>query len=187
MGRSAKHNIPVAMWPAVLAVVTLVCVCVPAMAGCTDLTASDTHPTATVMGTIPADLTGTLPVSTESTTTTSTVAPNPVSQGSRDYAASLGGTDRYGETLWFVIGESVKSEARAKELLEPAKAIGDTQMYFIVQLSDNFDGMRAGYWVIFEAYDHNPPDYDVDWCRRAFPEAYVKKATVMTHDPIPVR
>jgi hypothetical protein len=99
----------------------------------------------------------------------------------------LGGTSHKGEKLYFIIGASLGSEAQAKTRLEPAKAVGDTQMNFIVQLSDNFAGMTPGYWVIFEAYDGYPPPEDIEWCRRAFPDAYVKAATVLTDDPIPVR
>jgi len=62
----------------------------------------------------------------------------------------------------------------------------DVQMYFIVQKSDNFDGMKPGWWVIVESYRKQPDEEQLVWVKRAFPEAYVKKATVMTADPIPV-
>jgi hypothetical protein len=86
-----------------------------------------------------------------------------------------------------VIGASVRTEAQAKTKLEPAKAVGDMQSNFIVQLSDNFAGMTPGYWVVFEAYDGYPSAEDLQFCRRPFPSAYVKAATVLTADPIPVR
>lgn len=151
---------------------------------CNDLTetTSETAATDTTLA-----VTSTAPTTTEAPVTTTTKASNPVSQESRDYAASLGGTSHKGEKLYFVIGASLGSEAQAKAQLEPAKAVGDTQMYFIVQLSDNFDGMTPGYWVIFEAYDSYPASEDIEWCRRAFPSAYVKSATVLSDDPIPVR
>lgn len=156
---------------------------------CSELTTSTSAITETTLA-----VTSTEPITTEAsttteapTTTTTTEAPNPVSQESRDYAASLGGTSHKGETLFFVIGASLGSEAQAKTQLEPAKAVGDTQMNFIVQLSDNFEGMTPGYWVIFEAYDSYPAEWDIEWCRRAFPSAYVKSAKVLTDDPIPVR
>jgi hypothetical protein len=153
------------------------------LSACSDLPAGDTvtPTTATVLET-----TSSAPVPTEGTTTTATV-PNPVSQESRDYAAWLGGTSHKGEKLYFVIGASLRSEAQAKARLEPAKAVGDMQSNFIVQLSDNFAGMTPGYWVIFEAYDGYPSDDDLFFCRRPFPDAYVKTATVLTDDPIPVR
>jgi hypothetical protein len=161
------------------------------VAACTDL--MDTGSTVTGAPGTTVLKTTTLSSTSESTTTsaptlTTTTTMVSVSEESKAYAESLGGTDRYGEELWFVIGQgALSSEAQAKTLLEPAKVVGQEQMYFIVQLSDNFDGMTPGYWIIFEAYDDYPPPEDIEWCRRVFPDAYVKSAIVMTHDPIPVR
>ena len=159
------------------------------LAACTDLTGGSDFP---ATSTRPTGLTTAVPGTTVTevpgtTVTPTTEAPNPVSQESRDYAESLGGTSHRGETLYFVIGASLGSEAQAKAQLEPAKAVGDMQSNFIVQLSDNFLGMTPGYWVIFEAYDGYPSDDDLLFCRRPFPDAYVKTATVLTDDPIPVR
>lgn len=120
-------------------------------------------------------------------TTEITGAVSHLSQESLDYALWLGGASHKGETLCFVIGASVGSEAQAQALLEPAKAVGDMQSNFIVQLSDNFEGMNPGYWVVFEAYDGYPSVEDLEFCRRPFPDAYVKQAKVLTDDPIPVR
>ncbi len=155
------------------------------MSACADLT--DTQPTGPSIRPVSTDITDTEPASTEAPTTSTTMAANAVSQESRDYAASLGGTSHRGEKLYFVIGASLKSEAQAKARLEPAKAVGDMQSNFIVQLSDNFAGMTPGYWVVFEAYDGYPSEEDLLFCRRPFPDAYVKTATVLTDDPIPVR
>jgi len=174
-------------WAALVAFMTLAVALVLGAAGCESLTESETTlaaPTDTVPGTTATEPAITVPLET---TTVSSVAVNPVSQESRDYAASLGGTSHKGEELYFVIGASLSSEAQAKALLEPAKAVGDMQSNFIVQLSDNFAGMTPGYWVIFEAYDGYPSVEDLEFCRRPFPNAYVKKATVLTDDPIPVR
>jgi len=155
---------------------------------CTDLTESSASSTETTVAPEVVESTTTeAPTTTTEAPTTTTEAPNPVSQESRDYAAWLGGTSHQGERLYFVIGASLGSEAQAKARLEPAKAVGDMQSNFIVQLSDNFDGMTPGYWVIFEAYDGYPSDDDLFFCRRAFSDAYVKPATVLTDDPIPVR
>ena len=162
-----------------------------AVAACADLTDTSSTVAQTTATTVLE--TTTVPPTSESTTTT-TAAPTTttttvvgVSEESKAYAASIGGTDRYGQTLWFVIGQgALSSEAQAKTLLEPAKAVGDMQSYFIVQLSDNFDGMTPGYWIIFEAYSGYPEEHELEFCRRPFPDCYVKKATVMTHDPIPL-
>jgi hypothetical protein len=186
MRRDVRRSRPAGLGLAVLIVVALASAAAVGMAGCTDLTGTSSESTGSTLETAPETLTTEASVSTEAPTT-STVAPNPVSQQSRDYAAWLGGTSHKGEKLYFVIGASVKSEAKAKALLEPAKAVGDMQSNFIVQLSDNFAGMTPGYWVIFEAYTGYPSADDLQFCRRPFPSAYVKTATVLTDDPIPVR
>lgn len=117
-------------------------------------------------------------------TTTATIA---VSSESIAYAKSLGGTSQEGKTLFFVIGASVASEREAQALLEDATpSFGDMQSYFIVQRSDNFQGMEPGWWVIIEAYRDEPSPENLAFGRRGFPDAYVKSATVRTSDPIPV-
>jgi hypothetical protein len=150
--------------------------------GCADLTTSPTGSSTPVTS---ADTSETETPSTAGSTDT-TVAGSRLSQESLDYAESLGGTSHKGEKLYFVIGASVKTESQALALLEPAKAVGDMQSYFIVQLSDNFDGMTPGYWVVFEAYRDYPSAENIDFGRRPFPDAYVKSAVVLTDDPIPV-
>jgi hypothetical protein len=182
MGGESKRKRQDGPRQGVLAVISLAILLVLGMVACSDLTATSTESTGTTVETPTTEA----PVVTEAPTV-STAAANPVSQESRDYAAWLGGTSHQGEKLYFVIGVSVKSETKAKALLEPAKAVGDMQSNFIVQLSDNFAGMTPGYWVVFEAYDGYPSVEDLEFCRRPFPEAYVKTATVLTDDPIPVR
>ncbi len=110
-----------------------------------------------------------------------------VSADSLAYAEELGGTSHEGETLYVVIGASVETEQEAQQRLEDAlQYFGDMQSYFIVQRSNNFDGMDPGWWVVMEAY-RDPPDSDqLDFARRAFPDAYAKEVTVRTADPIPV-
>jgi hypothetical protein len=110
-----------------------------------------------------------------------------VSAKSRAYAERIGGTPHEGERLYFVIGDSVGSEREAQSLLDRAQlSFGDMQSYFIVQRSDNFDGMRPGWWVIIEAYRESPSTENLQFGRRGFRGAYVKRATVRTADPIPV-
>ena len=173
-----------------LARMGVVAILVTVVVACADLTTASSDMT-TAMETLPQESTTVPPATVMDTTTgvstpTTTAAPA-VSEESIAYAQSLGGVSHLGEELYFVIGASVRTEAQAKALLEPAKAVGDMQSSFIVQLSDNFEGMRAGYWVVFEAYDGYPSVEDIEFCRRPFPSAYVKRATVMTEDPIPVR
>ncbi len=110
-----------------------------------------------------------------------------VSRRSADYAQSIGGTDHEGETLYFIIGASVRTEAAAQKGLDRAIPLfGDMQSYFIVQRSDSFRGMKSGWWLVVEAYHKFPSQENVDFARRAFPDAYVKRATVAVSAPIPV-
>jgi hypothetical protein len=110
-----------------------------------------------------------------------------VGQASLDDARKLGGTSHKGQSLYFVIGESMGSEAAARAALAKATPLfGDMQSYFIVQRSDSFEGMRPGWWVVTEAYRAPPSAESLQFARRGFPNAYVKRAVVRTADPIPV-
>lgn len=110
-----------------------------------------------------------------------------VSSKSVAYARSIGGTPHQGKTLYFIIGASTKSEDEAQSKLVNAIPIfGDMQSYFIVQKSDNFEGMQPGWWVIVEAYKRKPSQENLDFAKRVFPDASVRKAVVRTSDPIPV-
>ncbi len=114
-------------------------------------------------------------------------APPAVSEKSTAYAQSIGGTDHKGETLFFIIGASLRTEAGAQKAIDRAIPLfGDMQSYFIVQRSDSFDGMKAGWWIVAEAYRKLPSPENVEFARRAFPDAYVKRAVVKVSAPIPV-
>lgn len=109
------------------------------------------------------------------------------SEDALDYARELGGVSQSGGELHFIIGASCDSEKAAQSLLDKAIPLfGDMQSYFVVQRSDNFDGMRPGYWVVIEAYEKRPSEENLQFARRGFPKAYVKQATVLTADPLPV-
>jgi hypothetical protein len=184
MRADSEHRRLIGVAPALLIVMGLVVMLAVGLGACTDLTApAGGLETTTTLETGATEAPSTVPASIETTTT---AAPLSVSQESIDYAVSIGGTSHKGEKLYFVIGASVKTEQRAKALLEPAKGVGDMQSYFVVQLSDNFDGMTPGYWVVFEAYREYPSQENIDFGRRPFPDAYVKSATVLTDDPFPV-
>ena len=121
------------------------------------------------------------PATTEATTT-----PQP-SAKSLQYAKQLGGTSHKGQTLYFVIGVSKKTEAEAQAALNKATpSFGDMQAYFIVQRSDNFEGMTPGWWIVIESYRNRPSDENLQFDKRGFSGAYVKQATVRTSGPIPV-
>jgi hypothetical protein len=117
---------------------------------------------------------------------TKKAVPRP-SEKALDYAEELGGVSHLGQQLYFLIGDSVETEREAQSLLDEAiPRFGDMQSYFIVQRSDNFEGMRPGWWVVFEAYRMQPSDANLQFGKRGFPGAYVKRATVLTNDPLPV-
>ena len=89
-----------------------------------------------------------------------------VSADSITYAEELGGTSHQGETLYIVIGGSVETEPEAQATYSQGHALqyfGDMQSYFIVQRSDNFDGMAPGLWVVIEAYQEPPSAEQLDF------------------------
>jgi hypothetical protein len=189
-----------------ISTVVLLVVLMAAVAGCSELGGSPASTegvgvttsaagTATTVGeTSITEATTEAPVTTTLAATTTTAAPSTtttkkkvkLSAEALDYAASLGGSSHLGEKLYFVIGISVPTEAEALDQLEGAKGVGDMQSYFIVQRSDNFEGMTPGWYVVFEAYRDYPSQENIDFGRRPFPDAYVKSAIVRTSDPIPV-
>ncbi len=111
-----------------------------------------------------------------------------LSEGAKRYATSIGGKSRRGKTLYFIIGASTTSEAAAQAALDTAKpSFGDLQSYFIVQKSDNFAGMRPGWWIVVEPYrEKKHVAEQLVFAQRGFPDAYVSRAKVKTTDPIPV-
>lgn len=135
------------------------------------------------------------PVATTTSPPLVTAAPSSADAGgivdelsdSIEYARGLGGISHQGETLYFVVGAVTQSEGEAQALLREATPFfGDMQSYFIVQRSDNLEGFETGKWVILEAYDESPSAENVEFGRRAFPDAYVTSAKVLASDPIPV-
>jgi hypothetical protein len=121
------------------------------------------------------------------TVPTADPAPLTVSAGSLEYARSLGGTSHEHESLYLIVGASVRTEKHAQVILKKALPLfGDMQSYFIVQRSDNFVGMNPGWWVVIEAYRKRPSRENMDFARRGFPDAYVRRAVVGVSAPIPV-
>lgn len=103
------------------------------------------------------------------------------------YAPGIGRTSQKGETLYFILGASLKSEDDAQSSLNNAlPMLGSMQSHFIVQKSDSFEGMRPGWWVILAAHRTKPSKANLDLAKRAFPGASVRTAIVRTSDPIPV-
>lgn len=115
-----------------------------------------------------------------------------LSEHALTYARELGGKPHKGEALYFIIGASANPESFAQKKLDDAIPLfGDMQSYFIVQKSDNFDGMTPGWFVVIEAYRTEAQAREnLDFARRGFEDGknspYIKRATVKTDDPIPV-
>ena len=110
-----------------------------------------------------------------------------VSATSIEYARDIGGTDHRGESLFLIIGASVRTDDEARKTLDRALPFfGDMQSYFIVQRSDSFQGLKPGWWIVMEAYRNTPSKENLELARRAFPDAYVRRATVLVSEPIPV-
>lgn len=173
-------------------------------AGCAKPVVKPAEPPTSVIGATPTtpavstpasqpvapSLPATTPQSSEATVVVKPkpVAGKPISAASRRYAKELGGVSHKGDTLYFIVGRNYKSEAAATKALKAARPyFGDMQDYFIVQRSDNFSGMRPGWWILVEGYRKaSNAKSQREFAQRAFPSAYVKKATVKTADPIPV-
>lgn len=115
-----------------------------------------------------------------------------LSQVAIDYAKKLGGKSHKGETLYLIIGATTNYETMSRQRLEEANPLfGDMQSYFIVQKSDNFDGLERGWFVVFEAYGNRvDAESNLDFARRGFDSGenspYIKKVVVKTDNPIPV-
>jgi hypothetical protein len=60
------------------------------------------------------------------------------------------------------------------------------QSYFIVQRSDGFRSLKPDWWIVMEAYRNAPSKENLELARRAFPDAYVRRATALVTKPIPV-
>lgn len=111
-----------------------------------------------------------------------------LSESAIDYAKQLGGTSQEGQTLYVIVGASMNFEDLVQQRIDDATpAFGDMQSYFIVQKSDNFEGMDPGWFVAIEAYrDETHAKDSLDFARRGFEEPYIKRVVVRTSDPIPV-
>ncbi|MDO8880634.1 MAG: hypothetical protein Q7W44_07540 [Coriobacteriia bacterium] len=111
-----------------------------------------------------------------------------LSESAVDYAAQLGGTPHNGDTLYMIIGASMNFEELVQQRIDDATpSFGDMQSYFVVQKSDNFEGLEPGWFIAIEAYaDEAHATDNLDFARRGFEDPYIKKVVVRTDDPIPV-
>ncbi|HET6352144.1 MAG TPA: hypothetical protein VFG89_08455 [Coriobacteriia bacterium] len=110
-----------------------------------------------------------------------------VSSAALDYARGLGGTAQTDAELYLVVGTLASDETEAQLALDAALPLfGDMQSYFIIQKSDNFEGVEPGVFMVVEAYDSEPSAENLEFARRAFPGAKVVRVKVLTADPIPV-
>ena len=92
-----------------------------------------------------------------------------------------------GEELYFIVGGTYSGMREAQQDYERRKgAFGDMQDYFVVRRTDDLKGMRPGFWIVAEAHRCKPNEETQMFAKRAFPQAYVKRATPTTPEPLPV-
>lgn len=116
-----------------------------------------------------------------------TLAPVVADSGDIEYIRSLGKSHK-GETLQLLIIASEKSEQAATKLLvDTLPSFGDVQPYLIVEPTAHFKGLTPGLWIVCEVYREAPSAETVDFMNRGpNADAYVKQATVLCSDSIPV-
>jgi hypothetical protein len=151
--------------------------------------ATTTAPAETTTTTAPAATTTTVPaVIITTTSSVSLQEPLTLSDAAIAYAAELGGTSQKGQQLYLVVGAGYQTEQDAQAALDDATPLfGDMQAYYIIQLSDNFDGIEPGWFVLIEAYwEESNANEALDFGRRAFPNATVMPVIALSSDPIPV-
>jgi hypothetical protein len=106
------------------------------------------------------------------------------------YARAIGGVSHQGQTLYVILAATEKTEAAARARLDAAiPKFGDTELYYIVQKSDNFSGLSPGQWIVIESYRekaHAMLKENLDFGRLVGPDARVVKVAVKTSEPIPV-
>jgi hypothetical protein len=102
------------------------------------------------------------------------------------YIRSLGKSHK-GETLYALVVATEKTEAAgSKALLDTLSKLGDIQSYLVLEPSDHLTGLKAGQWVVFEAYREKPASEDIDFVDRGPQKATLVQVTVTCGDPIPV-
>jgi hypothetical protein len=100
----------------------------------------------------------------------------------------MAGVAHTGETIGVMIVASETDRAGAEARRQQAQeALGEFQTYFLIDLSDHYEGMTPGYWVVFEAYStlaraqaaavDNAP-----WLNSRGIDPYAKSATVKCAD-----
>ena len=67
-------------------------------------------------------------------------------------------------------GPARSTEQACQTLLDKAiPKFGDMQSYFIIQRSDNFDGLEPGWFIVIEAYGNPPDQYNLEFGRQRLP------------------
>ena len=106
------------------------------------------------------------------------------------YARRIGGVSHRGQTLYVILAATEKTEAAARARLDAAiPKFADTELYYVVQKSDNFAGLPAGEWIVIESYRdkaHALLKENLDYGRLVGPDPRVVKVVVKTTEPIPV-
>lgn len=123
---------------------------------------------------------------TDSAGVTETLAPEAATSEDAALIREMGKSHK-GETLQLLILASEKTQAAAnKVLLDTLPSFGDIQTYLVVEPTAHLKGLTPGLWVVFEAYRAKPSADTIDFMDRGPSSAYIKQATVLCDDPIPV-
>jgi hypothetical protein len=123
---------------------------------------------------------------TDSAGVTETLAPEAATADDIALIREMGKSHK-GETLQLLILASEKSKSSAeKVLLGMLPLYGDVQTYLVIEPTEHLKGLTPGLWVVFEAYRKTPSTDTIDFMDRGSASAYMKQATVLCEDPIPV-
>jgi hypothetical protein len=172
--RSVKDMRSRAIW--VLALLLLV---VSAVSGCTGGGSGSSDPGSTDGSSEVATLPGEGDISTETAEIYSPVE-------DAEYIRSLGKSHK-GERLYALVIATERTEAAGrKALLDTLPKLGDIQSYLVLEPTDHLTGLKAGQWVVFEAYRAKPITEDIEFIDRGPQKATITQVTVTCDDPIPV-
>lgn len=116
-----------------------------------------------------------------------TMASGSLTDAAIQHAYNLNGISRYGQSLYVIILASTQHEYQAKQRLEVVtRANPDLGAWFIVQKSNNFEGMNPGWYVAMAAFENKANALQqLKRISRVVRHANIKQAIPRTHDPYP--
>lgn len=118
-------------------------------------------------------------------------APGGADQGGLGPGASLeggSGTRHTGSAIYTLIVASERTRGDAERRREDAaSALGEFETYFVIDRSEHYEGMRPGWWVVFEPYKTRSQavgamEQTRSWLAGRGIEPYVKRVVVRCRD-----